>query len=170
MTEDCDLGLRLKRYHMNTIILDSTTHEEANPQLKNWLRQRSRWIKGYMQTYLVHMRNPLEEVQKGRLYDLFSFQIVIGIGIGVMFINPLMWMLLGIYISIWPLGDKCLSHVVSRSHSIPECVLPYFRKLLLRLFVPAGMHKTQTVPSLAMDTIYSILLVAHEHCSLLRSF
>ena len=98
VTEDCDLGLRLKRYHMNTIILDSTTHEEANPQLKNWLRQRSRWIKGYMQTYLVHMRDPLEEVQKGRLYDLFSFQIVIGIGIGVMFINPLMWMLLGIYI------------------------------------------------------------------------
>ena len=78
VTEDCDLGLRLKRYRMNTVILDSTTLEEANPQLKNWLRQRSRWIKGYMQTYLVHMRNPLEDLQKGRLYDLFSFQMVIG--------------------------------------------------------------------------------------------
>lgn len=98
VTEDCDLGLRLKRYRMNTVILDSTTLEEANPQLKNWLRQRSRWIKGYMQTYLVHMRTPLQDLRKGRLYDLFSFQIVIGIGIGVMFINPLMWMLLGIYI------------------------------------------------------------------------
>jgi cellulose synthase/poly-beta-1,6-N-acetylglucosamine synthase-like glycosyltransferase len=102
VTEDCDLGLRLKRYRMNTVILDSTTLEEANSQTKNWIRQRSRWIKGYMQTYLVHMRNPLEDIQKGRLYDLLSFQFVIGSGMGVMFINPLMWMLLGIYIIFGP--------------------------------------------------------------------
>jgi cellulose synthase/poly-beta-1,6-N-acetylglucosamine synthase-like glycosyltransferase len=100
VTEDCDLGLRLKGYRMNTIILDSTTLEEANSQLKNWLRQRSRWIKGYLQTYLVHMRNPLESLQKGRLYDLFSFQMVIGSGTSVMFINPLMWVVLGLYIAL----------------------------------------------------------------------
>jgi glycosyltransferase XagB len=98
VTEDCDLGLRLKRYRMNTVILDSTTLEEANPQLKNWLRQRSRWIKGYMQTYLVHMRNPFEYFHKGRLYDMFAFQLVVGSGTGVMFINPVMWILLGLYI------------------------------------------------------------------------
>src|SRR6266851_4335703 len=97
VTEDCDLGLRLKRYRMNTVILDSTTLEEANSQLKNWLRQRSRWIKGYMQTYLVYMRHPLENFRKGHLYDLFSFQVVIGSGVAVMFINPLMWVLLGLY-------------------------------------------------------------------------
>ena len=102
VTEDCDLGLRLKRYRMNTVILDSTTLEEANSQLKNWLRQRSRWIKGYMQTYLVHMRRPLEYLQRGRLYNLFSFQVVIGSATGVMFINPLMWVLLGLYIAIGP--------------------------------------------------------------------
>ncbi len=102
VTEDCDLGLRLNRYHMNTVILDSTTLEEANSQLKNWLRQRSRWIKGYMQTYLVHMRNPLESFREGRLYDMFSFQVVIGSGIGVMFINPIMWILLGLYIALGP--------------------------------------------------------------------
>ncbi len=99
VTEDCDLGLRLKRYRMNTVILDSTTLEEANSQVKNWLRQRSRWIKGYMQTYLVYMRNPLEDLRKGRLYNLFSFQVVIGSGTGVMFINPLMWVLLGLYMA-----------------------------------------------------------------------
>ncbi len=98
VTEDCDLGLRLKRYHMNTVVLDSTTYEEANSQLKNWLRQRSRWIKGYMQTYLVHMRTPLEYFQKGRLYELFSFQVVVGSGVAVLFINPLMWALLLVYI------------------------------------------------------------------------
>jgi cellulose synthase/poly-beta-1,6-N-acetylglucosamine synthase-like glycosyltransferase len=102
VTEDCDLGLRLKRYRMNTVILDSTTLEEANSQLKNWLRQRSRWIKGYMQTYLVHMRHPLESLKKGGLYDLCSFQITIGSGTGMIFINPLMWMLLAIYLALGP--------------------------------------------------------------------
>lgn len=102
VTEDCDLGLRLKRYGMNTVILDSTTLEEANSQVKNWIRQRSRWIKGYMQTYLVHMRHPLEDFQKGHLYDLFSFQVLIGSGTGVMFLNPFMWVLLGIYIVFGP--------------------------------------------------------------------
>jgi len=100
VTEDCDLGLRLKRYHMQTVILDSTTLEEANPRLKNWIRQRSRWIKGYMQTYLVHMRHPFEFFQKGRLHELFSFQVIIGSGTGVMFINPLMWTLLVVYVAI----------------------------------------------------------------------
>jgi cellulose synthase/poly-beta-1,6-N-acetylglucosamine synthase-like glycosyltransferase len=102
VTEDCDLGLRLKRYHMNTVVLDSTTYEEANSQLKNWLRQRSRWIKGYMQTYLVHMRTPLEYFQKGRLYELLSFQVVVGSGVAVLFINPLMWALLAVYIAFGP--------------------------------------------------------------------
>ena len=41
-----------------TAILDSTTYEEANTRYGNWIRQRSRWIKGYMQTWLVHNRNP----------------------------------------------------------------------------------------------------------------
>ncbi len=58
VTEDCDLGLRLARHHYHTVVLDSTTMEEANSDLRNWMRQRSRWIKGYFQTYLVHMRQP----------------------------------------------------------------------------------------------------------------
>lgn len=102
VTEDCDLGLRLSRYHLRTIVLDSTTYEEANSQAKNWIRQRSRWIKGYMQTYLVHMRNPMEFLQKGRLYELFSFQVVVGCGIGFIFLNPLMWFMLILYLLIGP--------------------------------------------------------------------
>jgi hypothetical protein len=56
VTEDCDLGIRLARLGYGTEILDSTTWEEANSRAGNWLRQRSRWIKGYLQTHLVHSR------------------------------------------------------------------------------------------------------------------
>ncbi|HEX3947535.1 MAG TPA: glycosyltransferase [Acidimicrobiales bacterium] len=58
VTEDADLGLRLARLGYRTAVLDSVTLEEANSDPINWLRQRSRWYKGYLQTFLVHIRDP----------------------------------------------------------------------------------------------------------------
>lgn len=60
VTEDADLGVRLARHGFRTLILDSTTLEEANSDVVNWIRQRSRWYKGYLQTMLVHLRNPTQ--------------------------------------------------------------------------------------------------------------
>ncbi len=59
VTEDADLGLRLARFGYDTEMLDSFTHEEANTRLGNWLRQRARWLKGFLMTWFVHMREPL---------------------------------------------------------------------------------------------------------------
>ncbi len=58
VTEDADLGIRIAVHGMRTAVLDSTTWEEANVDAINWIRQRSRWYKGYLQTFLVHMRSP----------------------------------------------------------------------------------------------------------------
>jgi cellulose synthase/poly-beta-1,6-N-acetylglucosamine synthase-like glycosyltransferase len=58
VTEDADLGVRLARYGYRTMILDSITLEEANSDVINWIRQRSRWYKGYLQTSIVHLRRP----------------------------------------------------------------------------------------------------------------
>ena len=58
VTEDADLGLRLARHGYATEMLDSITYEEATFRFDNWLHQRSRWLKGFMQTWCVHMRNP----------------------------------------------------------------------------------------------------------------
>lgn len=60
VTEDADLGVRLARYGYRTLILDSITYEEANSDVVNWIRQRSRWYKGYMQTLIVHLRRPFQ--------------------------------------------------------------------------------------------------------------
>lgn len=59
VTEDADLGVRISGHRMRTAVLDSVTLEEANIDAINWIRQRSRWYKGYMQTWLVHMRRPV---------------------------------------------------------------------------------------------------------------
>lgn len=90
VTEDCDLGIRLFMQGFKTAIIDSVTLEEANSNFKNWLRQRSRWIKGYMQTYLVHMRNPLNFLKKNGIHA-FIFQLVVGGKISSMVINPILW-------------------------------------------------------------------------------
>lgn len=58
VTEDADLGIRLARRGLKVGTLASTTWEEAPPDLPNWLRQRTRWLKGWMVTYLVHTREP----------------------------------------------------------------------------------------------------------------
>ncbi len=58
VTEDADLGLRLARMGLRCDLLASNTLEEANMELGNWLRQRRRWLKGFLQSWLVHMREP----------------------------------------------------------------------------------------------------------------
>lgn len=91
VTEDCDLGIRLAKKGYKTSIVNSVTLEECNSKLKNWFRQRSRWIKGYMQTYLVHMRDPLSFPNSLKNPHSLTFQLIIGGKIASFFINPLMW-------------------------------------------------------------------------------
>ena len=52
--------MRLAQEGYTVGVINSTTYEEANGVLPSWIKQRSRWIKGYMQTWLVHMRHPIE--------------------------------------------------------------------------------------------------------------
>lgn len=96
VTEDCDLGIRLAKKGYKTAIVDSVTMEEANSHLGNWVYQRTRWIKGYMQSYLVHMRSPLEFFKTNPRHFV-AFQLVVGGKILSLFINPLMWIITILY-------------------------------------------------------------------------
>ncbi|MBW4890897.1 glycosyltransferase [Mucilaginibacter sp. HMF5004] len=78
VTEDADLGLRAYSKGYKVSIVNSTTYEEANNEPFNWIRQRSRWIKGYMQTYLVHMRNPIKLIKKVGIKGFLGFNFFIG--------------------------------------------------------------------------------------------
>lgn len=64
VTEDADLGIRASALGYRVGVINSTTMEEANTSIPNFVRQRSRWIKGYMQTSLVHARTPLSLLRK----------------------------------------------------------------------------------------------------------
>lgn len=60
VTEDADLGIRLARRGYRTELIDSTTEEEANCAGWAWVKQRSRWLKGYAMTYATHMQDPVQ--------------------------------------------------------------------------------------------------------------
>ncbi|MFW5996686.1 MAG: glycosyltransferase family 2 protein [Lentisphaeria bacterium] len=91
VTEDCDLGLRLFARGWRTSILDSTTWEQACPHLGNWIRQRSRWIKGYIQTYCVHLRNPVKSAFGLGIFNGIHYHLVIGGTPLSQLINPIYW-------------------------------------------------------------------------------
>ncbi|HEX2017070.1 MAG TPA: glycosyltransferase [Solirubrobacteraceae bacterium] len=98
VAEDADLGIRLNKAGWRTAIVDSTTYEEANPDLPNWIRQRSRWVKGYMQTWLVHMRHPVQMARAIGLRSFMSFQLVVGGTFVGFLLNPIYWALTSLWL------------------------------------------------------------------------
>lgn len=58
VTEDADLAVRLARAGWRSAFVRSITWEEAPLSPTAWARQRSRWLKGFVVTSLVHMRRP----------------------------------------------------------------------------------------------------------------
>jgi cellulose synthase/poly-beta-1,6-N-acetylglucosamine synthase-like glycosyltransferase len=91
VTEDADLGIRLHRAGFRTQVLDSVTLEEANSDFINWEKQRSRWYKGYLQTWLVHMRHPRTLVRQLGLRGFVGFNLFVGGTPLLSLLNPLFW-------------------------------------------------------------------------------
>ncbi len=59
VTEDADLGLRLSLAGYRVGDLPLATLEEAPARVRPWLRQRTRWMKGFVQTTITHSRHPI---------------------------------------------------------------------------------------------------------------
>jgi glycosyltransferase XagB len=93
VTEDADLGIRLHRLGYRTEVLDSTTLEEANSDVVNWVKQRSRWYKGYLQTWLVHMRHPVQLWRELGPEGFFGFNVMVGGTPTLAIVSPIFWLL-----------------------------------------------------------------------------
>ncbi|MCP5074362.1 MAG: glycosyltransferase [Rhodobacteraceae bacterium] len=76
VTEDADLGIRLRRFGYRCVCADTTTYEEANFRILPWIRQRSRWLKGFLQTWLTHMRHPVALYQRLGLMGFLTFHVL----------------------------------------------------------------------------------------------
>jgi len=93
VTEDADLGLRMAGRGLAVGVLNSTTYEEAPHRVGAWIRQRSRWIKGYMQTALVHGRNPLRLARAAGVRGLVGWALLVAGSPLAFLAAPVLWVL-----------------------------------------------------------------------------
>ena len=94
VTEDADLGVRLVRQGYRTELVDTVTLEEPNCRARAWIKQRSRWLKGYILTYALHIRNPRQLWRDLGPRGFFGVQILfLGSFLGFC-LAPFLWVFL----------------------------------------------------------------------------
>ncbi|WP_164660047.1 glycosyltransferase [Tropicibacter sp. Alg240-R139] len=121
VTEDADLGVRLCRAGYQTELIDTVTYEEANFRAWPWVKQRSRWLKGFMVTYLVHMRSPRQlwrDLGARRFLGLQAFFLGT---FGQFLLAPVLW-------SFWLI-------LLGFNHPIQSVLPPWVIHLSVGLFV-----------------------------------
>jgi cellulose synthase/poly-beta-1,6-N-acetylglucosamine synthase-like glycosyltransferase len=151
VTEDADIGIRLARQKLKTEMINTYTYEEAPITAKAWIVQRSRWYKGHLQTYLVHMRNPRKLFKDLGLKKFLKFQLTFGTSVFIPLVNPVLWTLLALTIVLptsfgWLIPDYlapiCLFNLVAGNLSylsiyVIACVkLKKYRYLPYALTMP----------------------------------
>ncbi len=91
VTEDADLGMRLVRKGYRTEMIETVTREEANCRFLPWIKQRSRWLKGYAMTWGVHMRKPLQLWKDLGAWQFAGFQILFLGTLSQFLLAPVLW-------------------------------------------------------------------------------
>lgn len=92
VTEDADLGMRIARKKYRTAVLHSHTYEEAVTAIPSWIRQRSRWVKGFVITWFVTMRHPIQLCRDIGLKNYFIFQTGFGGNFYLPLMNLFLWL------------------------------------------------------------------------------
>ena len=89
VTEDADLSFRLAAYGHNIGYIHPATQEEAVSIFRDWQLQRARWIKGYIQTWDVHMAKPFAPGGIRGMLRFMTLQLTLGITlISILFYTP----------------------------------------------------------------------------------
>lgn len=162
VTEDADLGLRLFRHGYRTELINTTTFEEANCRSFPWVKQRSRWIKGYMMTWITHMRDPGLLWQQLGPRCFIGFQVQFLGSILQTLMAPLLW-------SLWmiPLG---LHHPLPVVIGTTGFNLLYFAMLATTVltigFDIAGMRRTRH----GLNPLWAVTLMLYHPLATLAAY
>jgi glycosyltransferase XagB len=105
VTEDADLGIKLAISGYKIKNLDSITMEECPKDIGQWLLQRTRWIKGMIQTYIVYMRSPRKLIKQTGIKGFMSLQLFIGAPAFTFLVTPLL-ILVWLFFSMSMLPDS----------------------------------------------------------------
>jgi cellulose synthase/poly-beta-1,6-N-acetylglucosamine synthase-like glycosyltransferase len=143
VTEDAELGLRLARSGYRTELVDTTTFEEATAAVGPWVRQRSRWLKGYLITWATAMRDPLSLWRDLGTWRFLGLQAQMLTAVLGFFLAPLLWSLVVVPFGVpHPLtaylepahfavigAYMILSFVLSVAVSVHACAAAHLRRM-----------------------------------------
>jgi cellulose synthase/poly-beta-1,6-N-acetylglucosamine synthase-like glycosyltransferase len=158
VTEDADLGLRFARLGLATAMLESTTGEEANSQVGNWLRQRSRWSKGYMQTLLVHTRRPLRLFRQLGPRATAGFLLTIGGAVVTALLAPIFWLMLALWLYLQPMWIAELFPGPIYYAASVSLVAGNFLLVFLSLCAAVGRGHDDLAPQALLIPFYWVLM------------
>jgi len=160
VTEDADLGIRLARGGWAVKVLASTTWEEAPASFSSWLKQRTRWLKGWMQTYLVHMRDPARTACDLGWLRFFGLQVLMGGLILSTLVHPWFYVAAAAEAAYGPLRtlhDHALSEVVTVLGAI-NLFLGYVSGVALGCVAVAGRGRRRLAAWALLMPVYWLLI------------
>ncbi|WP_246831949.1 glycosyltransferase family 2 protein [Thioclava sp. F36-7] len=157
VTEDADLGVRLARHGYRTELIPAVTYEEANCRAVPWVKQRSRWLKGYAMTWAVHMRDPVQLWRDLGTKRFIGVQILILGSLSQYVLAPVLWSFWLALFGVWHpiasalpgpvfalvMGTFLLSELIAITTSAWACRGAEHRHLIkwvptLHLYYPLG--------------------------------
>jgi cellulose synthase/poly-beta-1,6-N-acetylglucosamine synthase-like glycosyltransferase len=160
VTEDADLGVRLARGGWGVKVLTSTTWEEAPATFSAWLKQRTRWLKGWIQTYLVHMRLPRAAIRDLGWLRFLGLQVIMGGIILSALVHPWFYIAAAAELTVGPIlkmPPGPLSDLV-RVFAITNLVLGYVTGVALGCVAVAGRRRLHLAVSAWMMPAYWLLI------------
>ena len=160
VTEDADLGVRLYRQGSRAAMIPSLTYEEAPHRAWPWIKQRSRWLKGFMQTYVVHMRSPGRLLTELGPWKFLGIQaLFLGMLLSVL-VHPLAYAALAA--GLWRYGLSPATVGVGQQVVLlvsgTLVVLGYFGSLLLSLSAILRARAFRLIPYLLLTPLYWLLI------------
>ncbi len=109
VTEDADLGMRLYRHGYRTELVQTVTGEEANCRALPWIKQRSRWLKGYMMTWATHMHDPVLLWRQLGTWRFAGFQVLFLCTLSQFLLAPVLWTFWITWFGVWHPASDVLS-------------------------------------------------------------
>jgi glycosyltransferase XagB len=147
VTEDADLGIRLARHGYTCAMIPSLTLEEAPDQPRIWITQRTRWLKGWLQTYIVHLREPVRLVRELGLLRTLGFHALMGGMVISTLVYPIFLLLVSFQLAFdWPStgGNDSLNPLVLQI-AVYNLVTGFGASMLLSL--ACAIHRGRSVVS-----------------------
>ena len=159
VTEDADMGVRLARMGYGVATLDAPTWEEAPAKLAAWLAQRRRWMKGWMQTLIVHLRQPGRLVRELGFVRAAALTTMLAGGVLGPLVGPL-YVALFVYDGVWGALFAPVT-LVDAISSVLWCSIAALGGLAMAVPIVIGARRRglmRLLPLLPLLPAYQVLL------------